>query len=224
MAVDDDDTVIGFTHVLDLEGHWHLEQIAVDPAHGRRGIGSALLEATHRELVRRGAPEVTLMTYADVPWNAPFYARHGYVELDPLPAYLVPLRENEARFDLARHGRRVAMVATSPAADARTWVRSAAWAKDFTHVRGQTAAAKTTSGHGELASQRRRASASASFGGKSGCPLGTAGEAPRAPVGASAHSAPRGSVVAVVCTVGLLRGAVRVRCPSPLHHVMFGQA
>ena len=111
VAVDDDDgTVIGFTHVLDLEGHWHLEQIAVDPAHGRRGVGSALLDATHRELVRRGAPEVTLMTYADVPWNAPFYAKHGYVELDPLPAFLVPLRENEARFDLARHGRRIAMV------------------------------------------------------------------------------------------------------------------
>ena len=37
VAVDDDGTVIGFTHVLDLDGHWHLEQIAVDPAHGRRG-------------------------------------------------------------------------------------------------------------------------------------------------------------------------------------------
>ena len=35
VAVADDGTVIGFTHVLDLDGHWHLEQIAVDPAHGR---------------------------------------------------------------------------------------------------------------------------------------------------------------------------------------------
>ena len=33
---------------------------------------------------------------------------------------------------------------------------------------------------------------------------------------ASAHSAPRGSVVVVVCTVGLLRGAVRVRRSSPI--------
>jgi GNAT superfamily N-acetyltransferase len=110
VAADGEGIVIGFAHVLDLDGRWHLEQIAVDPARGRRGVGGELLDATHRELVRRGAPEVTLMTYADVPWNAPFYARHGYVELDPLPAHLVPLRENEARYDLSRHGRRVAMV------------------------------------------------------------------------------------------------------------------
>ncbi len=77
VAVDDDGTVVGFTHVLDLDGHWHLEQIAVDPAHGRRGIGSQLLEATHAELVALGAREVTLRTYADVPWNGPFYASTG---------------------------------------------------------------------------------------------------------------------------------------------------
>ena len=110
VAVEDDGTVIGFTHVLDLDGHWHLEQIAVDPAHGRRGVGGELLEATHAELARRGGREVTLMTYADVPWNAPFYARHGYVELDELPARLEPMRESEERFGMARHGRRVVMV------------------------------------------------------------------------------------------------------------------
>ena len=110
VAAADDGTVIGFTHVIDLDRHWHLEQIAVDPAHGRRGVGAELLEATHGELVRRGASEVTLMTYADVPWNGPFYAHHGYVELDPLPARLVPLRQNEALFGMARYGRRVAMV------------------------------------------------------------------------------------------------------------------
>ena len=31
VAVDDDGTVVGFAHVLDLAGRWHLEQIAVDP-------------------------------------------------------------------------------------------------------------------------------------------------------------------------------------------------
>jgi len=53
---------------------------------------------------------VTLRTYADVPWNAPFYAKHGYVELDPLPAHLRPLADTEERMGLPRHGRRVAMV------------------------------------------------------------------------------------------------------------------
>lgn len=114
VAVDDDDTVIGFSHVLDLEGHWYLEQIAVHPRNGRRGVGAALLEATHEELARRGGREVTLVTFADVPWNAPFYARHGYRVADPLPEHLVPVWEAQERFGLARHGRRVAMLHDLP--------------------------------------------------------------------------------------------------------------
>jgi hypothetical protein len=103
-------------------------------------------------------------------------------------------------------------------------VKTVGWATAFTHVRGQIAAAKTTSGHGELASQRRRDSASASFGGKSGWTPGV-GLPSTLEAEASAHSAPRGSVVVVVCTVGLLRGAVRVeRVEAPLHHVVFGHA
>lgn len=110
VAVGDDDEVIGFAHVLDLGGHWHLEQLSVDPGHGRRGVGTALLEATHAALAAHGIPEVTLMTYADVPWNAPFYADHGYVELDPVPPHLMPLLESDERWGLSRHGRRVTMV------------------------------------------------------------------------------------------------------------------
>lgn len=37
--------VVGFAHVLLLSGHWHLEQLVVSPAHGRRGLGSALLDS-----------------------------------------------------------------------------------------------------------------------------------------------------------------------------------
>ena len=110
VAAADDGTVVGFSHVLELDGHWHLEQIAVDPTHGRRGIGSQLLEATHDELAQRGVSEVTLRTYADVPWNGPCYAQHGYVELDPLPTWIEPLCQTEQRMDMERHGRRVAMV------------------------------------------------------------------------------------------------------------------
>lgn len=110
VAEGDDGTVVGFTHVVDLGGHWHLEQIAVDRDHGRRGVGSALLDATHEELARRDVPEVTLMTYADVPWNAPFYARHGYVVLDVLPEHLQAVWDGEEAFGMSRHGRRVAMV------------------------------------------------------------------------------------------------------------------
>ena len=100
---------MGFGHVLDLAGHWHLEQLVVDPAHGRQGFGAALLDAVCREVASRGGRRVTLRTFADVPWNAPFYARHGFVELVGEPAWLAPLREAEERIGLMRHGRRIGM-------------------------------------------------------------------------------------------------------------------
>lgn len=62
VAVQDDGTVVGFTHVLDLAGRWHLDQVAVHPEQGRRGTGAALLRAAHEEVARRGGSEVTLMT------------------------------------------------------------------------------------------------------------------------------------------------------------------
>lgn len=114
VAVEDDHGVVGFAHVLDLDGHWHLEQIAVDPPHGRRGAGGALLAAVHAEVARRGGTEVTLMTYADVPWNGPWYATHGYAVIEPLPERLRPFAEAEQRLGMERHGRRVAMVRTVP--------------------------------------------------------------------------------------------------------------
>ena len=32
-------------------------------------------------LARRSGPGLTLITYRDVPWNGPWYLRHGFVEL-----------------------------------------------------------------------------------------------------------------------------------------------
>ncbi|MDT0215328.1 GNAT family N-acetyltransferase [Rothia sp. ARF10] len=101
--------VVGFAHVLSLPEGWHLEQLVVDPAHGRLGFGAALLDAVCREVASRGGDRVTLRTYADVPWNAPFYARHGWFELPPEPDWMAPMREAEERIGLQRFGRRVAM-------------------------------------------------------------------------------------------------------------------
>lgn len=109
VAADDDDVVVGFAHVLDLGGHFHLEQIAVHPDAGRRGHGAALLAELALEVARRDGDEVTLMTYADIPWNAPFYARHGWVELDTVPEHLREIHDSETRMGMPRHGRRVVM-------------------------------------------------------------------------------------------------------------------
>lgn len=72
----------GFVHVLELDGTAHLEQLVVDPAHGRRGIGAALLEAACAESAGRGHDALTLTTFRDVAFNRPFYERHGFRVVD----------------------------------------------------------------------------------------------------------------------------------------------
>jgi len=75
------DPVVGFAHVLDLESHAHLAQVSVHPDHGRRGIEGALLEAAAERAALKGHGSLTLTTCADLPWNAPFYVHHGFVEV-----------------------------------------------------------------------------------------------------------------------------------------------
>jgi len=59
----------------------YLDQISVDPAHGRKGLGAALMARVHRDAARRGLKSVTLSTFRDLAWNGPFYRRLGYREL-----------------------------------------------------------------------------------------------------------------------------------------------
>lgn len=105
------DTVVGFVHVLERDGFAHLEQISVLPQHGRRGHGQRLVEAAKEEARQRGYDSLTLRTYADVPWNAPFYARLGFVETEPETHFHTLLVDAEERLGLDRYGRRVQMTA-----------------------------------------------------------------------------------------------------------------
>ena len=113
--------VVGFAHVIDLaalgSSGWHLEQVAVHPSAARRGVGTMLLRAAMGVVLDRGHDELTLMTYADVEWNGPWYSREGFVEVDPatrprLWETLAPLREAERRLGLGAGGRRIGMVTT----------------------------------------------------------------------------------------------------------------
>ncbi|MDZ7627516.1 MAG: GNAT family N-acetyltransferase [Parvularculaceae bacterium] len=63
----------------------HLIEIDVDPAHQGRGLARRLIAAGEDWARERGLGEMTLTTFRDVPWNAPFYARLGFEELTPGP-------------------------------------------------------------------------------------------------------------------------------------------
>jgi GNAT superfamily N-acetyltransferase len=106
---------VGFVHVLFLDeaaeegAAAHLEQICVHPSEMGRGIGTALLEAACTASRDRGFEQVSLSTFADVPWNAPFYAARGFAEVtDPLP-YQQRIVAHEQAMGLDRHGPRVVM-------------------------------------------------------------------------------------------------------------------
>lgn len=103
--------VVGFVHVLQFDGHAHLEQLSVHPTYGRRGIGRQLVDAAMAEARERGHSQITLRTYTDVPWNAPFYASCGFVPSEPDSPSLRSLIQTETELGLFRYGPRVQMTA-----------------------------------------------------------------------------------------------------------------
>ncbi len=61
-----------------VDGEGLLDEVAVAPAHGRRGIGRALVDEVVAWAAAGGFPSVTLATFRDVPWNAPYYEKLGF--------------------------------------------------------------------------------------------------------------------------------------------------
>jgi GNAT superfamily N-acetyltransferase len=74
---------VGFALVVDVGGSAHVEELDVLPEHGRRGVGTRLLETVCKWAGGAGYPKVTLSTFRHVPWNAPFYSRRGFRIVDP---------------------------------------------------------------------------------------------------------------------------------------------
>src|ERR1051326_9146951 len=96
------DVVVGFAMGGDLGGEAFLQEIDVEPAFGRRGIGKTLLEAVRGWATQRGYQTLVLSTFVDVPWNAPFYSRCGFKiipEVDLTPA-MRKVREQELQAGL----------------------------------------------------------------------------------------------------------------------------
>ncbi len=108
----DGPTVLGFARMLEVGDTLHLEQLSVRPEHARQGIGAALVTAVLADAREHGFRSVTLRTFADVPWNAPFYERCGFRTVaEPPSAFHAGLVRTEARLGLLVHGERVHMIA-----------------------------------------------------------------------------------------------------------------
>jgi GNAT superfamily N-acetyltransferase len=93
---------VGFAVVDVLDGAAHIEEVDVLPDAQGAGHGVALLDHIAAWARANGLSAVTLTTFRDVPWNRPFYERHGFevIALDRLPPELAQRRDDEAAHGL----------------------------------------------------------------------------------------------------------------------------
>ena len=104
------DVPVGFALVEMLADDLpHLDEVDVEPSHGRRGLGTALVRTACEWATASGFSTLTLTTFRAVPWNLPFYARLGFVEIprDRLRPELAAVVSNEAARGLAPETRAV---------------------------------------------------------------------------------------------------------------------
>lgn len=90
-----DERLVGFAACQACADALHLWELAVRHDVQRRGLGRALLGAALDLARTRGLPAVTLSTFREIPWNAPFYRTLGFREVEALNERLSVIRLRE---------------------------------------------------------------------------------------------------------------------------------
>lgn len=108
-CADVNNSVVGFASCHIYDQCLHLDELSVLQDHGRQGIGGKLVDHLKIECRKRKLSTISLLTFADIPWNAPFYRKHGFESLEDsaAPEYLRALLAEEKTMGLSN---RVAMV------------------------------------------------------------------------------------------------------------------
>lgn len=82
VAEDSAECIVGFACAR-FEGQvLHLHEISVRQQAQGQGVGRRLLQQVVDVARQGGASELTLTTFVEVPWNAPFYLRYGFEVID----------------------------------------------------------------------------------------------------------------------------------------------
>ncbi len=82
----------------------HLEQLSVHGDHAGKRLGARLIEHLCEQASALSLAALTLTTFREVPWNAPYYERLGFFVLDEtdLTPGLAAIRREEAALGLDR--------------------------------------------------------------------------------------------------------------------------
>jgi GNAT superfamily N-acetyltransferase len=82
VAVNQQDIVVGFAITREVDDTLYLQEIDIDPQHGQKGLGTGLVKTIRSWAKLSGYSVMSLSTFRDIPWNAPFYAKLGFCILD----------------------------------------------------------------------------------------------------------------------------------------------
>lgn len=80
--VAEEEAIVGFAVITEIDGQAYLKEISVRRAASGKGVGRALLEHAVSWVAARYRWMV-LTTFADLPFNAPFYRKAGFQEFTP---------------------------------------------------------------------------------------------------------------------------------------------
>ena len=81
------EAMAGFLVAEPFSRELHIWEMDVAPAFQRRGIGAGLVRAAQIDARNTGFKALTLTTFRDLEWNAPFYARLGFEEVTAIDAH-----------------------------------------------------------------------------------------------------------------------------------------
>ncbi|GAA2153009.1 MULTISPECIES: GNAT family N-acetyltransferase [Glycomyces] len=100
----EEDLPVAYLLAEPVDAALHIEQVSVHPDFAHRRIGRALIEHAAARAAADGLDSLTLTTFTEVPWNAPYYARCGFTPIAPgdLTPGLREVREQEAAHGLDR--------------------------------------------------------------------------------------------------------------------------
>ena len=78
VAADEDQNLVGFLAAEVIAGDLHIWELAVCEDAQNKGIGRCLMEVALVFAREWHLDSLTLTTFRDVPWNAPWYSRLGF--------------------------------------------------------------------------------------------------------------------------------------------------
>lgn len=73
--------IAGFIAVQSLQSSWHIVELSVASNWQRQGVGKRLLAEVAAQARQQGVQRLTLTTFVEVPWNAPYYHLLGFRRL-----------------------------------------------------------------------------------------------------------------------------------------------